>query len=517
MNCITPIEKPVVAKVHSPIYLMHRYFARRPHNLFQALISHYTREGEIILDPFLGGGVTVVEGLSLSRKVIGVDLNPMAVMITELEVARIDLKELLEKYNRIISDVEKDISQIYRTECECGNGHLAWVEHSEIAECHSCGKTIVLSKVKKVNKGEYECLCGSVFGLDKKRIPRSIPVRIKCICGRIREASREDIRKFERYEDRAYFDNFVSRYNLEIPNEKIPLGKKSAEMINKGYLRYSDLFTNRNLIAFSFIFKKIREICSHSNEKSGEYPVKYALELALSSCLMEGSKLAHIKNGTVVKAGHHFWTPSIFAEANVLRLFKNRFEKILKGKKMSERIIGKKYIRAYKFSDLEKGTCLLLNKSSTSLSEIPDKSVDAVITDPPYGGNVNYLELSNFWTVWLKDDFSLSSAIIDNKEEATIDCYQNKNVKDYEMSLQNVFSECNRVLKDEGWLVLTFNNKDEKVWHALFSAIEKSRFYLPKEGMIYQPPIKAYMTTLHQRAKGCAFGDFILSFKKKKF
>jgi len=493
---------------------MHRYFARRPHNLFQALISHYTKETEIILDPFLGGGVTVVEGLGLGRKVIGVDINPMAVIITELQVARIVLKELIREYMRIISEVEKEISHFYKTECTCEEPQLSWVEHSEICECPHCGKLLVLSRINKVGKGKYECPCGSVFNPNTKRRAKTIPVRVKCTCGRIRDASEEDIKNFQIYEDKSNFEKELSRYELDFPNEKIPLGKKSAEVINKGYLKYSDLFTNRNLLAFAYIFKKIREL--PANAKNGEYPVRYALELALSSCLMEGSKLSHIKNGTVVKAGHHFWIPNISAEANVIRLFKNRFGKILKGKEMSERIIGKRYRRAYNFSDLRYATCLLLNKSSSSLSEIPDKSVDAIITDPPYGGNVNYLELSNFWTVWLKEDFSLNSGIIDNKDETTIDFYQNKDVKDYEKSLEYIFSECNRVLKDKRWLVLTFNNKDEKVWDALFSATERSGFYLHEDGMLHQPPIKAYMTTLHQRAKGCAFGDFILSFRKKE-
>ncbi len=57
---------------------MHRYFARRPWSVFRELIAHYSNPGSIILDPFCGGGVTVVEGLRLGRKVIGVDINPLA-------------------------------------------------------------------------------------------------------------------------------------------------------------------------------------------------------------------------------------------------------------------------------------------------------------------------------------------------------------------------------------------------------------------------------------------------------
>ncbi len=76
---VSPIKAPVVAKGHPPIYRMHRFFARRPHNVFEAIIKHYLNPSDITLDPFCGGGVTVAEGLRARRKVIGIDVNPMAI------------------------------------------------------------------------------------------------------------------------------------------------------------------------------------------------------------------------------------------------------------------------------------------------------------------------------------------------------------------------------------------------------------------------------------------------------
>ena len=65
---VYPIEAPVGAKGHPPIYRMYRFFARRPHNVFEALVKHYSNAGDIILDPFCSGGVTVVESLRAKRK-----------------------------------------------------------------------------------------------------------------------------------------------------------------------------------------------------------------------------------------------------------------------------------------------------------------------------------------------------------------------------------------------------------------------------------------------------------------
>jgi putative DNA methylase len=41
-------------------------------------------------------------------------------------------------------------------------------------------------------------------------------------------------------------------------------------------------------------------------------------------------------------------------------------------------------------------------KSGDALDHISDASIDAVVMDPPYGANVMYAELSDFFYVWLK-------------------------------------------------------------------------------------------------------------------
>ena len=75
------IYTPVVAEPHTPPYKIHKYFARRPHNVFSELIKSFTDKGDIIVDPFCGGGVTIYEGLKLSIKVVGFDLNPLSTFI----------------------------------------------------------------------------------------------------------------------------------------------------------------------------------------------------------------------------------------------------------------------------------------------------------------------------------------------------------------------------------------------------------------------------------------------------
>ena len=76
------INHALVAKTHSPMYLMHKYWARKPSNVVRAYIEHYSKVGDIILDPFCGSGPTPIEAIKTDRKAVAVDLDPMAIFIT---------------------------------------------------------------------------------------------------------------------------------------------------------------------------------------------------------------------------------------------------------------------------------------------------------------------------------------------------------------------------------------------------------------------------------------------------
>lgn len=56
------------------------------------LITRYTKEGEWVLDPFLGGGTTGIEACRLKRNFIGVDINPKVVAENKKRLSQISSK-----------------------------------------------------------------------------------------------------------------------------------------------------------------------------------------------------------------------------------------------------------------------------------------------------------------------------------------------------------------------------------------------------------------------------------------
>ena len=61
----------------------HRYPAKFIPHLAAALIERYTKKGNLVIDPFCGCGTTLVEAKVMGRKSLGVDINPVAYLITK--------------------------------------------------------------------------------------------------------------------------------------------------------------------------------------------------------------------------------------------------------------------------------------------------------------------------------------------------------------------------------------------------------------------------------------------------
>src|SRR3990172_10748228 len=72
----------------------HRYPAKFIPQVASRLIEKYTSEGDLVVDPFVGCGTTLVESKVMGRPSVGVDINPVAVLITKAKTTPIDPKKI---------------------------------------------------------------------------------------------------------------------------------------------------------------------------------------------------------------------------------------------------------------------------------------------------------------------------------------------------------------------------------------------------------------------------------------
>lgn len=125
-----------------------------------------------------------------------------------------------------------------------------------------------------------------------------------------------------------------------------------------------------------------------------------------------------------------------------------------------------------------------------NLGHLVDGSVDAVIMDPPYGANVMYSELSDFFYVWMKRTVAylhpehFTRLLTDKDSEAVVNVARFDRAKgaavlanrDYRERMQSIFSECRRILKPSGIMTVMFTHKGTGAWDALTTGLIEAGF-----------------------------------------
>ena len=131
-----------------------------PDALWELYSKDVRVEDKKILDPFMGGGTSLVEASRFGVESVGYDLNPVAWFVTkkEIEAGQTDVEELEAAFEQVKEDVAEKILQYYKTPCPSGE-HDAdvmynfWVKE---LDCVDCGHTVPLFKDYRVAKGRYE-------------------------------------------------------------------------------------------------------------------------------------------------------------------------------------------------------------------------------------------------------------------------------------------------------------------------------------------------------------------------
>ena len=133
------------------------------------------------------------------------------------------------------------------------------------------------------------------------------------------------------------------------------------------------------------------------------------------------------------------------------------------------------------------GSVQVTRGSAANVAHLPDASVDAVVVDPPYGGNVMYAELSDFFYVWLKRSVGdlypgwFDSELVDKDAEAVANPARFEGARggkskelatrDYLMKMRRVFREMRRVVKPGGSMTVMFTHRETEMWNALGLAL----------------------------------------------
>lgn len=147
-----PYTSDVSEGKSEPIYNAHSYHTKVPPKAISQYLSHYTEQGDIVLDGFSGSGMTGVAcknfhgdlGMIEHRNVILNDLSPAATNLTYNNTAPINLPKFEVAAREILQKAKEKFGWMFTTR-DSQNGNDVNVEYyvwSEISSCESCSSRL---------------------------------------------------------------------------------------------------------------------------------------------------------------------------------------------------------------------------------------------------------------------------------------------------------------------------------------------------------------------------------------
>jgi putative DNA methylase len=322
-----------------------------------------------------------------------------------------------------------------------------------------------------------------------------------------------------------------------IPSEATSLGlNDSIRNYEYGLRKYEDCFNPRQLLTLVTYVEIINEAKEKIREELGEEKLQTIatyLAMVCDRCVDRNCRLSiwnsgriSIERASTQHALNLTWNyPEILGSDELWNSCAAPVSSEYQG--LCD-LLGTK-INSSSFQELENHTeksSQIDLASADSLFHLADQSIDAIVTDPPYYGTIQYAELSDFFYVWQKrilgDIFPelYYTELTDKDREAVANPSRFRDMgispkeladRDYEAKMQSAFGEYYRVLKDNGVMTVQFNHKDSGAWDVLAQSLIVAGFEITASWAVSTESPQ----NLHQAQKNSVSSTVLLICRKR--
>ncbi len=502
-------------------------------------------EGKIILDPMMGGGTTLHEAIRLGANVVGVDIDPIPVLQARATLTAVPLRELKHAFAQFYARLTAVLTPFYQTHCPvCETAvPLQFVLHGWRRQCacrealfldslilrhNSDGSTLTLdpqshailhngtllfaaeghAALPLLTRQQNHCPdCGQPFREDRD-LPYFRRYQPVVVVGTCAEHGRffAPVRPFDRAAI-AHADAQRQGCGFDAAHFIVQPGPKSNSLLARNVTHYLELFSSRQLLYLRAAIDALANL---------EPLAQLNLALLVSTSLEFNTLLCGYKGEQQRRPGairhafayHAYSFPYTAAENNPVyptrasgtlqSLFHGRIvrgrvwaanpveRRLENGRTAKVTIAGEvdAGIEYRDFAALQSGTRrFLLRQGSSATLDLPDASVDAIVTDPPYYDSVQYGDLAAFFRVWLRQLLPTAVSWEYALDETAVD--QRLENGQYGAVLRAIFAECRRVLKPDGRLIFTFHHWNPQGWAALTGALKQAGFALVNRYVVH--------------------------------
>ena len=267
-----------------------------------------------------------------------------------------------------------------------------------------------------------------------------------------------------------------------VPDQKIPAGDETSRLHRWGYSRYRDMFNPRQLLGLELSCRLISEIDDNR--------IRQALATNLSDLLRYQNMLCRYDTMALksldIFSVHGFPVGLVQCESNMLGIvnragsnvgsggWSNIVTKYVKAKQYCDAPYEVRYVRSRKIRVPIEGERIgerlngarrrvALHCKSATETKLAANSLDAVFTDPPYFGNVQYGELMDFCYVWLrglvgKETEGFACISSQSPDELTGNVTQARGLEHFTEGLSEAYSRMADAMKPGAPLVFTYHH-----------------------------------------------------------
>jgi DNA modification methylase len=493
---------------NDPIYNAHSYHTKVPYKAIMPFIEHYTEPGDIVFDGFCGTGMTGVAAQMLGRKAILCDLSPAATFIAYNFNTPVDVTAFEREAKRILQEVQDECGWMYETwhpNCDDpkrARGLINYTVWSDVFLCPYCKTEFVFWDIAVDQSSEkvlsdFKCnSCGAELAkadlthatntaLDKQSghtvlHAGQVPVLISYSVGQKRYDKRPDesdlllIRKIESSEIPYWYPTVRIDRDIDLWYER--------DYRQIGVYSVDSFFTRRNLWCISAQWARVN---------AGRQRHLEALKFVLTGNLGNLSKMNRWPRLRGPLAGT-LYIPSLYYEINPILAYERRCAAV----------------RPVFVQSAKRQTSILSTESATVLPTVSQDSCDYIFTDPPFGSNIIYSDLSIIWESWLKafTNTNYEAVVHRRKKEKAV------TLDGYREMMAHAFSEMYRILKPGRWMTVVFHNSKASVWNAIQDSLARAGFLIAQVTILD----KQQGTFKQVTASGAVKNDLIINAYKPR-
>jgi putative DNA methylase len=294
---------------------------------------------------------------------------------------------------------------------------------------------------------------------------------------------------------------------IVLPSLALRDGYNTRQAMSYKFMSWRDFFNDRQLLALSWLHRAISDISDVSTQRALRTLMSGTLEFNNLFASYKGEGTGAVRH----MFAHHILKPERTPiEANVWgtakssgsfsNLFRTRLLRAIEYRRQPTEVEGRGgngrlcapaftgcVEHAWPVGGSFSGRAIYLSCGDSAKSGLPDRSVDLVVTDPPFFDNVHYSELADFFYAWQQLGLTgEGDRPLTTRSTAEV---QDTDAGRFAMKLKGVFRECERILKDHGLLVFTYHHSREDGWKALAEAILGAGFLV-----VNSHPVKSEMS-----------------------